>query len=210
MDNLILVNKDNKLDSSYVPDDLVIVNNTSKDHTYLDNSHIPMVRSEVLNHFEWLKRNAFVEKEFIFDIESGYRSFEYQNDIWFNKLKNNFDNEKHNNLTALKKAYYQTMKYVLLPGYSEHQTGLAIDLNSVRDGKLYDLSRNEIKWLYKNASKYGFILRYPQGKESITHINYEPWHYRYVGYPSSLNFYNGYWLTLEEYHELKLKKNQYN
>ncbi len=153
MDNLILVNKENKLDLTFVPEDLVFVNNTSNDHTYLDNSHVPMVTKEVLNHFEWLKRSAFIEKGYIFDIESGYRSFEYQNDIWFYMLKKNFEKRKNNNLIALKKAYYKTIKYVLSPGESEHQTGLAIDINCIINGILSNLGENEQKWLFNNSKK---------------------------------------------------------
>ena len=55
--------------------------------------------------------------------------------------------------------------------------------------------------MIENAYKYGFILRYPKGKEKITGFMYEPWHYRYVGYPNSLDFYNGKYKTLEEYHK---------
>ena len=210
MDNLMLVNKENKLDFDYVPEDLAIVNNISKEHTYLDKNHVPMVTKEALYHFECLKRNAFIEKCYIFEIESGYRSYEYQNDIWFYYLKSVFDCKRTNDLESLKESYYKTMKYVLLPGESEHQTGLAIDINCIKNGKLSNLGYDEIEWLNNNASKYGFILRYPLGKERITGINYEPWHYRYVGYPVSLDFYDKEWITLEEYHELKLKKNQYN
>ena len=67
---------------------------------------------------------------------------------------------------------------VARPGYSEHNTGLAIDFNGVT----MDFENTKaFQWLQENAADYGFVLRFPKGKESITHIMYEPWHYRYVG-----------------------------
>ena len=96
-----------------------------------------------------------------------------------------------------------------MPGHSEHQTGYAVDMASYRNGVFFeDLNPVEKEWLRENAYKYGFILRYPQGKEEITGFDYEPWHYRYVGNDiAALLYNNGEWLTLEEYHkELKLTK----
>ncbi|MCL1802650.1 MAG: M15 family metallopeptidase [Eubacteriaceae bacterium] len=82
------------------------------------------------------------------------------------------------------------------PGYSEHQTGLAIDF-SYQGQSAADTNRMW-GWLSENAYKYGFILRYPQGKEAITGFSYEPWHYRYVGVEHAVNIQaQGY--TLEEY-----------
>lgn len=80
------------------------------------------------------------------------------------------------------------------PGHSEHQTGMAIDVNSL-DESFGETS--EGKWLAKNAHKYGFIIRYPQGKEGITGYAYEPWHIRYVGEIAEDIYNSG--LTLEEY-----------
>ena len=96
--------------------------------------------------------------------------------------------------------------YVAPPGTSEHQTGLAIDFASFQDGKYQEaLTEKEIEWLQNNAHRFGFILRYPKGKESITGYNYEPWHYRYVGDLSYI-LYN-FDITLEEYY---LKKEYYD
>ena len=83
------------------------------------------------------------------------------------------------------------------PGHSEHQTGLAADINS-----LYQSwgATAEGQWLNNNCYKYGFIIRYPKGKESITGYMYEPWHIRYVGVELATKLYNnGNWITLEEY-----------
>ena len=69
-------------------------------------------------------------------------------------------------------------EWVAVPGTSEHELGLAVDINADKDNS----SNDEVyEWLYKNAYRYGFILRYPIGKTSVTGIDYEPWHYRYVG-----------------------------
>ncbi len=85
------------------------------------------------------------------------------------------------------------------PGYSEHHTGLAMDIDLYIDGVISTFTgEGEYAWIFENAHKYGFILRYPADKESITGISYESWHFRYVGVPHAEYMYkNG--LTLEEY-----------
>ena len=97
--------------------------------------------------------------------------------------------------TTKEKAYEQTKLTVQVPGYSEHETGLAIDFS---DEGHYDENEKMWKWLKNNAYKYGFILRYPEDKYEITKIDYEPWHYRYVGKKSAKEISNKN-LTLEEY-----------
>lgn len=92
------------------------------------------------------------------------------------------------------KAKRMAKKYVAKPGTSEHELGLALDINATakeNEWKVYT-------WLADNAYRYGFILRYPEGKEKITGINYEPWHYRYVGKSTALEMYQQN-ITLEEY-----------
>ena len=108
---------------------------------------------------------------------SGYRSFEKQASLWNSDYS--FDD-----------------MYKAVPGYSEHQTGLAVDISTTNDG----LTNNKTiayNFLKENAHRYGFILRYPENKETITGYNYEPWHYRYVGNISTFIHQNN--LTLEEY-----------
>ena len=89
------------------------------------------------------------------------------------------------------------------PGFSDHQTGLAVDISD-HDTLTY-LTENfdatpEGQWLLNHAYEYGFILRYPKGKEEITGYGYEPWHYRYVGPEAAKEIYNnGDWLAMEEY-----------
>ncbi len=87
--------------------------------------------------------------------------------------------------------------YSARAGHSEHQSGLAMDLNWI--SSKFENS-NEYKWLQANSYKYGFIMRYPKSKQEITGYIYEPWHYRYVGLELSKELYNnGNWITLEEY-----------
>lgn len=118
---------------------------------------------------------------------SAYRSYNTQKSIynyWLN---------------ARGKAY--ASKYVALPGHSEHQTGLAVDITSKRMRFGLDESFDQTpegKWLINNAHRYGFILRYPKGKERITGYNYEPWHLRYVGVKEATVMKKNNW-TFEEW-----------
>lgn len=115
-------------------------------------------------------------------IKSGFRSYSTQNRIYNNYVARDGQ------------AIADT--YSARPGHSEHQSGLAADLNDISD----DFAGTpEAIWLENNCYKYGFILRYPKGKQEITGYKYEPWHFRYIG-EEAINLYNdGDWITLEEY-----------
>jgi len=116
-------------------------------------------------------------------ITSGFRSYATQKTIYNNYVKN--DGKKNADT------------YSARPGHSEHQTGLAIDINQIKESFGYT---EEGKWINDNCYKYGFILRYPKGKDSITGYIYEPWHLRYVGIDLATKLYNnGNWITIEEY-----------
>ena len=87
--------------------------------------------------------------------------------------------------------------YSARPGYSEHQTSYSFDLNSITDSFI---KTKEGLWVNDNAYLYGFIIRFPKGKDHITGYKYEPWHLRYVGYDLAKKLYNnGDWISLEEY-----------
>lgn len=87
--------------------------------------------------------------------------------------------------------------YSSRPGHSEHQTGLSFDLNTITDSFAYT---NEGKWVNDNCYKFGYIIRFPKGKENETGYQYEPWHIRYVGKDLATKLYNnGNWLSLEDY-----------
>ena len=125
-----------------------------------------------------------------FIVDSGYRSYNYQKQILDRFLQEMGED-----------AY----KRVALPGASEHQTGLAFDFAYYKDGIYSDDVKDDDEvaiWLANNSYKYGFILRYPKGKEDITGYQYEPWHFRYVGLELAKElFFEG--ITLEEYYSRK-------
>ena len=212
MDNLVLINKVFGIDEDYVPDDLVICdNNENNCHKYVDPTLKPMIKKEVYKYFLKLREEALKEKLDII-IDSGYRSGAYQKDIWhkhfdreFLKLSKEFPMLNKDQITRM--AINNTNNLVARPGHSEHQTGLAFDIACFRNGIYCDEIGDceEVKWMDNNAHKYGFILRYPKGKESITGFDYEPWHYRFIGESYSSYCHNNN-LTLEEYHQKLLKK----
>ena len=116
-------------------------------------------------------------------ISSGYRSYSTQKRIYNRYVKED----------GRKKAD----TYSARPGHSEHQSGLAADLNIIGDEFA---GTPEAKWLNANCYKYGFILRYPKGKTDETGYKYEPWHFRYVGVELATKLYNnGDWITMEDY-----------
>lgn len=106
-------------------------------------------------------------------VASGYRTTEEQQALMDNKIETLI---AQGNSRA--EAKTEALKWVAAAGYSEHQTGLAVDINA--DG-VHSTGQQVYDWLAKNASAYGFIQRYPEDKTDITGTHYEPWHYRYVG-----------------------------
>lgn len=182
----ILINRDNLLDIDYEPINMYLVDdNKDNFHNYLDPLVKPMLRWEVKPFIDALIKDALKDGITLI-VDSAYRSGKYQAKI----------------LDALiKEKGHLAYKLVALPGASEHQTGLAIDFASFENG-IYnaDLKEGDKEsiWLSLNAYKYGFILRYPKGKEDITGYNFEPWHYRFVGKDLALKLYQDN-LTLEEY-----------
>ncbi|MDE7105280.1 MAG: D-alanyl-D-alanine carboxypeptidase family protein [Ruminococcus sp.] len=121
-------------------------------------------------------------------ISSGFRSYEYQNEI-YNNYVDEYGQETADTFSAR-------------PGHSEHQTGMAIDVNIIDDSFT---GTPEAIWIEEHCTEYGFILRYPQGKQDITGYKYEPWHIRYVGkevaqaVKDAGNAVGDPYLTLEEY-----------
>lgn len=116
-------------------------------------------------------------------ISSGFRSFITQRNIYNRNVLNN--------------GQAKADTYSARPGSSEHQTGLAFDLNTITSSFA---NTSEGKWVANNAHKYGYIIRYPKGKTDKTGYIYEPWHLRYVGSDLAKKLYNnGNWLSMEEY-----------
>ena len=173
------MNKKNKLSSDFIPEDLVEVKHCSIDKFYLE--------EETANAYEEMCLDSINEGLNI-SITSAYRSYEEQKDLYLTYLK------------LYGKSYVD--KYVAIPGHSEHQTGLAIDLESLE----CDIFRNskEYLWVRENAHNYGFIIRYQKGKEKITCYSAEEWHIRYVGKKAAEYIYKNN-ITYEEYYDLFLK-----
>ncbi len=116
-------------------------------------------------------------------ISSGFRSYSYQKTLY-----NNYVNRDGVTVADT---------YSARAGHSEHQSGLAFDVNTINDSFA---NTEEGKWLNDNCYKYGFILRYPKGKSDETGYQYEPWHFRYVGVELAEKLYNnGNWITVEDY-----------
>lgn len=136
--------------------------------------------SEAKNAFDEMQKAASVDNIKLW-IASGFRSYSLQTSLY-----NNY---------VLKDGKTKADTYSARPGHSEHQTGLAMDLNII-DSSFEGTP--EAIWIEKNCYKYGFIIRYPKGKEEITGYKYEPWHVRYLGKELSEKVYNS-GKTLEEY-----------
>ncbi|MCR5353099.1 MAG: M15 family metallopeptidase [Clostridiales bacterium] len=112
-----------------------------------------------------------------------------------------YDEQKE--MLDLKVAQYgEDQKIAQKPGFSEHHTGYALDISTYENQIMGTFTgEDDYAFVHENAHKYGFILRYPEEKEDVTGISYEPWHLRYVGIPHSIYIYeNG--ITLEEYIKL--------
>lgn len=177
----VLVNKNHWLSKEYKPKDLVHVKVNFLPDT---NFEAEFLRREAAKSLEKLFKKAKKAKVFLYAV-SGFRSYERQSKIFKNNLKK--DGELAN-------------KYSARAGQSEHQTGLAVDVTCERVGfSLSDEFENteEYKWLVENSYKYGFIIRYPNGKEDVTGYAFEPWHLRYVGSEIAEEVYLSQ-LTLEE------------
>lgn len=177
-EEVILVNKHYYLNKNYTPSDLVKVETNYSKYNILLNE-------EAYMQFKLLYQAA-LKKEIKILIISGYRDYCEQMKIW--KQKSNY----------YSKEWIE--RYVAFPGHSEHQTGLAVDIEIKKSLELNKC----IEWLKLNSYKYGFILRYPKGKEEITGYNYEPFHYRYVGKKVAKVLFEEK-ITLDEYYEYYIR-----
>ena len=157
--NLILVNKFNYLVEGYAPEDLV---DMGLQYAFSGKQ----IKEEVYASFKGLVKAA--KKEGLTIVaNSTFRTYDYQENL-YNRYKNNNGKEF-------------AESYAARAGYSEHQTGLAIDVSTLNSTMDNFEETEEFTWLQDHAHEYGFILRYPKEKEFITGYNYESWHYRYVG-----------------------------
>lgn len=125
-------------------------------------------------------------------VASGYRTAQYQQSLMDDKIME----YKAQGYSAAK-AQELAEEWVAVPGTSEHQLGIAVDINA---DTAKSTSDEVYEWLNKNSYQYGFILRYPPDKTDITGTIYEPWHYRYVGVEAATEIYTQ-GICLEEYLE---------
>lgn len=176
---LMIVNKYYYLDKDYYYGELVTM-----DKAY-DNKNGSKLNKTAYEAFKTLVDDAEKEGYHIRN-NSAYRSYNTQSGLY-----NNY--KSSNGLTWAD-------KWSARPGYSEHQTGLALDVGVKNEYSLGKFeSSPEFTWMKDNAHLYGFILRYPKGKEYITGYGYEPWHYRYVGKDVAKYIYENN-ITFEEYY----------
>ena len=169
----VLVNKYNQLDSSFEPKDITELTKCSGKGESLS-LDAKLAYDELCE--------ASLKDGMSLGVTSSYRSYESQQKIYNSYLKSN--------------GQEYVDKYVALPGYSEHQTGLALDVKSL-NASPFKIT-NEYKWMINNAYKYGFILRYPEEKADITGYNAEAWHFRYVGKEAADYIYKNN-ITYDEY-----------
>ncbi len=176
--NLIIVNRWNELPEDY-----------SIELTELSNGQ--KVDSRIYPYLQEMFDAARAEGVYPV-VREGYRTEEEQQEILDDKIQT-YINQGYSQSRAERTA----KEWVALPGTSEHQLGIAVDINADKS----KCSNEEVyAWLAENAYKYGFILRYPLGKQEITGTSYEPWHYRYVGEEAALEIYEQ-GICLEEYFE---------
>jgi zinc D-Ala-D-Ala carboxypeptidase len=180
----VLVNKQNTLPEDFAPVDLI---DPSIPFIFNEKSEKRKMSAEAAGAIERLFTAAKKQGVELLGV-SGYRSHESQTALFNHYVE--------------KDGYEKAVTYSAPPRTSEHQTGLAIDVTG-GDGKCAAeecfAGTIEAKWLEENAAQFGFIIRYPKGKEAITGYQYEPWHLRYVGTEIAKNITNR-GITLEEYY----------
>ncbi|MDQ0114857.1 M15 family metallopeptidase [Paenibacillus harenae] len=184
-----LVNREHPLAETEIPEDLVKVDVP----TVLENPEVNQLREEPATALKLLFSGAR-EEGFKLYARSGYRSFKTQEALFAGYAK--------------KAGEDAANRYSARAGQSEHQTGLAVDVTSesVSLKLTEDFGETEEGiWLAANAHKYGFIIRYPKGKEDVTGYIYEPWHIRYLGVELATDVFKS-GLTYEEYVEEKEQK----
>ena len=178
----MLVNKYNKLEKDYTPEKIIKVP--------IAYAYSGVKASEEGLEYYKKMHNAAKQDGINLVISSAYRSYEEQQ-------------ETYDEYEKIKKDKIDT--YAARPGHSEHQTGLAFDILTLGVRTTEFDQTKEFEWLQQNAYKYGFILRYPKGKENITGFDYESWHYRYVGLEVAQKIHNEN-ITFEEYYAYYIEK----
>ena len=183
-DILILTNKFNKLSNDYEPSDLKDISNV---YSYGENQKL---RESAYNAFISMFNDAKKDNVTLI-VNSSYRSYNDQEET-YNNYSTWYGKEEADKIAAR-------------PGFSEHQTGLAIDIMTYKTNRNNFEVSDAFKWLQENAYKYGYILRYPKDKEYLTGYSYESWHYRYVGKEIANEIKNNN-ITYDEYYAYYIEK----
>ena len=176
--HLMITNKFNYLDNTYTSENMIKV---SSWYSYGDNQYLT---KETYDAFLNMYNDAKME-DLTLIINSSFRSFEEQDEVYKEY--------------TLSKGEEAADKMAARPGFSEHQTGMAIDIQTYGSTGATFEEFDEFKWLSNNAHKYGFILRYPKNKKYLTGYEYESWHYRYVGADVATYIYQNN-ITFDEYY----------
>ena len=182
---MILVNHTNQMPENYTFETAECGSKTAVNKT---------LQTVACNAFLELQKAAAAENVTVW-MQSGYRSVSYQTNL-YEKKTNYYKQQGYDDAKAKEMA----AAIVNPPGYSEHNCGLAADLNSPEHTGLDEGFENTatFRWLCQHAGEYGFILRYPKGAEEKTEITYEPWHWRYVGVENAAKI-NASGLCFEDY-----------
>jgi len=183
---LVLVNKYNQLPTDFKQYNLV---NMSREYTVNDGKEYLLAATA---YEKYIQMSEAAKKDGLsLRVVSAYRTEAYQRSLYINKLN--------------KSGKVYADNYSARPGHSEHQTGLAVDISCT---KVSFENTSEFKWLHNHAHEYGYILRYPKGKEWITGYAYEPWHYRYVG-SDAAGIIREEGITYEEYYAKYVSVNEF-
>ena len=185
IDGILIANKSYPLDKSYIP------TGTHKATTSGMSHCAECIIEDGYQAFMKMKQDI-ASTGITMWIQSGYRSYTLQESLYNGYVK--------------RSGRIEADTYSARPGHSEHQTGYAFDVCASKDGKNYPCITSGFNgtepalWLKDNCYKYGFILRYPEGKDNETGYKHESWHFRYVGVELATKLYNnGNWITLEDY-----------
>lgn len=173
-DDLILINSAHPLSEEYIimyENDMITVA-----HTRADGRELQRMRTAAAKALDKMLEDAEKAGCIGLSVTSAYRSREVQKELFCAARDRYLDRGM-----PYKDAVRLARRYHALPGESEHESGLAADIHNLPAASTAFADTAEYLWLTENAHRYGFILRYPEGKEKQTGIAFEPWHYRYVG-----------------------------
>ncbi len=188
---LVLVNKVTSVDETFEPENLVEVKDTRQDGRATQRM-VKTAEMALEAMFTELRACGYTD----LSVTSGYRDYAYQSQLF-----NSYINQEMAKGLGYDDAKAKVLTYSAAPGTSEHQTGLCCDMHNLGSADQAFAQEEAYTWLKENCWKFGFIIRFPEGKESVTGYEFEPWHYRFVGRYTAEKIMKGN-MCLEEYLEL--------